>query len=62
MVVAAADAGALERAMVALGTNAQLRTRLADQGARDVLAYDHDAWARGFAEALRSIRLSREHC
>jgi hypothetical protein len=30
-------------------------------GAADVLAYSHAAWAQGFSSALSSVNLSRTH-
>ena len=60
LVVPANDPRALARALQRLATDAALRTQLGATGARDVLAFDHAAWADGFSQALASLRLSRE--
>jgi glycosyltransferase involved in cell wall biosynthesis len=60
LVVAAGDSGALAHAMRRLALDAPLRERLGAAGAADVQDYSHDAWAAGFASALRSLGLSRE--
>jgi glycosyltransferase involved in cell wall biosynthesis len=60
LVVPAGDASALARAMRRLADDAPLRERLGAAGAADVQTYSHDAWAAGFAGALRSLGLSRE--
>jgi glycosyltransferase involved in cell wall biosynthesis len=60
LIVPAADARALGRAIVTLASDSTLRQRLGDTGAQDVRAYSHDAWAQGFSQALGSIDLSRE--
>ncbi len=60
LIVPAGDSAALARAMKRLASEPQLRARMGEAGARDVLAFDHDAWARGFSDALRSLGLSRE--
>ena len=59
LVVPAGDARALAGAMRRLAGDAQLRARLGAAGERDVQAYTHDAWARGFVQALDSLNLSR---
>jgi glycosyltransferase involved in cell wall biosynthesis len=59
LVVPAGDARALAGAMRRLAGDAQLRVRLGTAGERDVQAYTHDAWARGFVRALDSLGLSR---
>ena len=59
LVVPAGDARALAGAMRRLAGDAQLRVRLGGAGERDVQAYTHDAWARGFVRALDSLGLSR---
>lgn len=59
LVVPADNAGALADAMRRLAADAQLRARLGAAGKRDVQAYTHDAWARGFVRALGSLGLSR---
>ncbi len=59
LVVPAGDAGALAGAMRRLAADAQLRVSLGATGERDVQAYTHDAWARGFVRAFGSLGLSR---
>lgn len=59
LIVPAGEGPALARAMARLAGAPELRARMAEAGARDVLAYDHDAWARGFSDALGSLGLSR---
>lgn len=61
LIVPSGDAGALASAMRTLAADGKLRTRLGEAGAEDVRAYDHDAWARGFSNALASIDLARTH-
>jgi glycosyltransferase involved in cell wall biosynthesis len=58
LVVPAGDARALQGAMTALARDADLRARLGAAGARDVLAFNHDAWAEGFSRALSSVGVS----
>jgi glycosyltransferase involved in cell wall biosynthesis len=60
LVVGAGDTRALARALGELAADARLRTRLGTAGARDVQAFSHDAWARGFSGALASLGVSRE--
>jgi glycosyltransferase involved in cell wall biosynthesis len=60
LVVPAGDAHALAGALRRLAGDAALRAKLGAQGARDVRAYSHDAWAAGFSAALASVGLSRE--
>ena len=62
LVVPAGDADALAAAIARLAGDESLRTRLGAAAAVDVRAYGHDAWARGFSEALASLGLSRGHC
>ncbi len=62
LVAAAADSGALAAALGKIADDPGLRTRLGDAGAEDVRAYSHDAWARGFSEALATLGLARAHC
>jgi glycosyltransferase involved in cell wall biosynthesis len=59
LVVPAGDVGALGRAIEELAADRSLRSRLGEAGARDVRAYTHDAWARGFSAALASVGASR---
>ncbi len=60
VVFAAGDSGALARALRQLSEQEPLRARLGAHGSDDVLAYSHEAWARGFSAALASLGLSRE--
>jgi glycosyltransferase involved in cell wall biosynthesis len=59
LVVPAGDAHALAAALRRLALDGELRRRLGAQGAEDVRAFDHDAWARGFSAALASVGLGR---
>ncbi len=60
LIVPAGDAGALAQAIARLGADAGLAARLGANGAEDVRAYSHEAWAEGFAAALASVGVSRE--
>jgi glycosyltransferase involved in cell wall biosynthesis len=60
LVVAAGDSAALASAISRLANDAPLRERLGRQGAEDVRAYNHDAWAEGFSSALATVGLSRK--
>jgi glycosyltransferase involved in cell wall biosynthesis len=60
LVVPAGDPRALAAAIERLAGDAALRGRLGAAGARDVLAFDHAAWADGFSRALASLELARE--
>jgi glycosyltransferase involved in cell wall biosynthesis len=62
LVVPAGDSDALAGALTRLAGDPELRARLGAAGARDVAAYSHDAWARGFSAALATLNLSRSHC
>ncbi len=62
LVVPAGDNDALANAMVRLAQDPALRARLGVAGAMDVGAYTHEAWARGFSEALATVGLSRTRC
>jgi glycosyltransferase involved in cell wall biosynthesis len=62
LVVPAGDVPALAAAIRRLAADGPLRARLGKVGAQDVLAYGHDAWAQGFAEALATLGLSRGRC
>jgi glycosyltransferase involved in cell wall biosynthesis len=62
LVVPAGDSDALAHALVRLARDPALRSRLGAQGASDVQAYTHEAWAQGFSSALASLNLSRERC
>jgi glycosyltransferase involved in cell wall biosynthesis len=54
LVVHAGDRDALAAALRRLHDDPELRARLGANGARDVAGYTHEAWAEGFAQALRS--------
>jgi glycosyltransferase involved in cell wall biosynthesis len=54
-VVRAGDSSQLAHAMRTFAGDAALRARYASAGAQAVLEYDHEAWARGFSEALASV-------
>ena len=56
LVVPAGDPAALAEAIARLATDPALRARLGEAGAEDVCAFSHDAWAKGFSEALASAR------
>jgi glycosyltransferase involved in cell wall biosynthesis len=56
LVVAAGDPGPLAAALRRLHDEPALRARLGANARRDVAPYTFDAWAAGFAAALRSIR------
>jgi len=55
LVVPAGDAQALRAAIARLREDRALTNRLAGNGADDVKAYSHDAWADGFHSALRNV-------
>ena len=59
LIVPAGDAHALAAALRRLAGDGELRRRLGAQAAEDVLAFNHDAWARGFSAALASVGLGR---
>jgi glycosyltransferase involved in cell wall biosynthesis len=59
LVVPAGDGVALARALRRVAGEPALRARLGAQGAHDVGAYTHEAWASGFSEALFTLGLSR---
>jgi glycosyltransferase involved in cell wall biosynthesis len=61
LIVPAGDSHALARAITRLAGDGELRTRLGAAGARDVLAFSHDAWAEGFSRAFSSLGVSRGH-
>ena len=60
LVVPAGNPGGLARALVRLAGDLPLCARLGRAGTRDVRAFDHRAWADGFAAALRSVGVGRE--
>jgi glycosyltransferase involved in cell wall biosynthesis len=59
LIVPADDSRALAEAITRLADDRELRDRLGSAGSSDVLAYSHDAWARGFSQALSSLGVSR---
>ncbi len=59
LVVPAGDGPSLARALRRLAAEPALGARLGAQGAQDVRAYTHEAWAEGFSQALASLELSR---
>ncbi len=59
LIVPAGDSVALAGAIERLAGDADLRARMGQTGAGDVLAYTHDAWASGFSSALSTLGLSR---
>jgi glycosyltransferase involved in cell wall biosynthesis len=61
LIVPEGDSGALAEAISRLAADPPLRARLGRSGARDVLAYSHEAWAEGFSRALATVGLSRGH-
>jgi glycosyltransferase involved in cell wall biosynthesis len=62
LVVPAGDAGALAGALGRLAADPALRARLGAQGARDVAAYTHTAWAEAFARAIAGATAGRMPC
>ena len=62
LVVPAGDPAALAAALRTLHDDPALRARLAPSAARDVAAYTHEAWADGFADALRGATGGRIPC
>ena len=62
LVVPAGDPGALAWALTRLATDPALRVGLAERGARAVAAYTHQAWADGFAQALREATAQEGPC
>lgn len=62
LVVPAGDAGPLAAALSRLAADPALRTRLGERGARAVAAYTHEAWADGFARALREATDEESPC
>jgi glycosyltransferase involved in cell wall biosynthesis len=55
LVVPAGDSAALRSAIERLRDDPGLTARLGEQGAQDVAAYDHAAWADGFQSALAAV-------
>ncbi len=55
LIVGAGDPEALAAAIERLRSDAELRERLGANGARDVAAFTHEAWAEGFLAALRQV-------
>jgi glycosyltransferase involved in cell wall biosynthesis len=62
LVVPAGDADALATALRTLHGDGGLRRRLGENGARDVAAYTHAAWADAFAKALRGATSGSVNC
>jgi glycosyltransferase involved in cell wall biosynthesis len=62
LVVTAGDPDALAGALRTLHADPALRARLGAQGAQDVAAYTHAAWAEAFAAALRSATSGAVPC
>jgi glycosyltransferase involved in cell wall biosynthesis len=62
LVVAAGDPDALAEALRTLYADPTLRARLGANGAQDVAAYTHTAWADAFADALRSATAGAVPC
>jgi len=62
LIVPAGDSRALAAAITRLAEDGALRERMGSAGRADVLAFSHDAWARGFSRALSSLGVSRVHC
>jgi glycosyltransferase involved in cell wall biosynthesis len=58
LIVPAGEPGALAQAMRRLAADSDLRARLGRNGAEEVRAYTHEAWAEGFSSALASLGLS----
>ncbi len=59
LIVRAGASAALAGALRRLAGDARLRERLGAAGAEDVRAFTHEAWARGFSEALATVGLAR---
>jgi glycosyltransferase involved in cell wall biosynthesis len=62
LVVPAGDHDALAGALRTLHDDDALRARLGANGARDVAAYTHAAWADAFADALRGATTGAVNC
>jgi glycosyltransferase involved in cell wall biosynthesis len=62
LVVTAGDPDALAGALRTLHDDPELRTRLGDNGARDVAPYTYVAWAEAFAAALRDATERTANC
>jgi glycosyltransferase involved in cell wall biosynthesis len=58
LIVPAGDSQALSDVLARLARETALRVRMGVAGARDVLAYSHEAWAEGFSRALHSLNVS----
>ncbi len=59
LVVPAGDDRALAGAITRLAGDRELCLRLGRAGREEVLAYSHEAWARGFSQALATVGLAR---
>jgi glycosyltransferase involved in cell wall biosynthesis len=62
LVVPAGDVDALAGALRTLHGDRELRSRLGANGARDVAAYTHAAWADAFAQALSGATSGSVNC
>jgi glycosyltransferase involved in cell wall biosynthesis len=62
LVVPAGDADALAAALRTLHGDRELRALLGENGARDVAAYTHAAWADAFARALSGATSGSANC
>jgi glycosyltransferase involved in cell wall biosynthesis len=60
LIVPAGDSDALAAALGRLAGDPGMREQMGRQGAQDVLAYSHRAWAEGFSKALSTLALARE--
>jgi glycosyltransferase involved in cell wall biosynthesis len=61
LIVRAGDSASLAGALGRVAADGALRERLGTAAAADVLAFNHDAWAKGFSKALATLGLSRGH-
>jgi len=61
LIVPASDGIALAAAIRRLAEDPELCARLGGAGAETVLAFSHEAWAKGFSRALGTVGLSRGH-
>jgi glycosyltransferase involved in cell wall biosynthesis len=59
LVVPAGDSAALADALTRLAGDKGLQAGMGGAGAEDVRAFTHDAWAKGFSDALATVGLSR---
>jgi glycosyltransferase involved in cell wall biosynthesis len=59
VIVPAGDPVALAAALRRLAGDPSMRARLGKAGSKDIGAYNYDAWAAGFSDALADLALSR---